>query len=222
MLFAIKLVSRLVGASLSSDGMYERVALFSGHDTVIAPVLASLGVYRDNLCRWPPYASRIIFELWQPVASLNNGVSISANSVIRDRSRHAMPPEALTALSEKNAGLYLLRTANTSALLALNRDELVSYFNSFVRVIFNGRDITKLIPQCAEERAKVSDNSISADSSDSSEDVNDDILSDLEQTRHKLITKLIQSSSSLCSIEALAKQVKGMLGMHDNLESACK
>ena len=34
-----------------------------GHDTVIAPVLAGLGVYTGGLCAWPPYASRIVFEL---------------------------------------------------------------------------------------------------------------------------------------------------------------
>lgn len=38
-----------------------KFALFSGHDTVIAPVLAALGAYD---CRWPPYASHIVFELW--------------------------------------------------------------------------------------------------------------------------------------------------------------
>ncbi|CAM9307241.1 unnamed protein product, partial [Laminaria digitata] len=38
-----------------------KFALFSGHDTVIAPLLAALGAYD---CRWPPYASHVAFELW--------------------------------------------------------------------------------------------------------------------------------------------------------------
>ena len=42
-----------------------KLSVFSGHDTVIAPILAALGVYNGNLCVWPPYASRIVFELWQ-------------------------------------------------------------------------------------------------------------------------------------------------------------
>ena len=40
--------------------------VFMGHDTVIAPVLAGLGLYKGSLCAWPPYASRISFELLKP------------------------------------------------------------------------------------------------------------------------------------------------------------
>jgi hypothetical protein len=40
------------------------LSVYSGHDTVIAPVLAALGVYQGARCRWPPYASRVAFELW--------------------------------------------------------------------------------------------------------------------------------------------------------------
>jgi len=42
-----------------------RLTLFSGHDTVIAPVLEGLGLYEGRHCRWPQYASRIAFELWR-------------------------------------------------------------------------------------------------------------------------------------------------------------
>jgi hypothetical protein len=44
-----------------------KLSVFSGHDTVIAPVLAGLGVYGApglGLCNWPRYASRIAFERW--------------------------------------------------------------------------------------------------------------------------------------------------------------
>ncbi|CAM9205199.1 unnamed protein product [Scytosiphon promiscuus] len=43
-----------------------KFALFSGHDTVVAPLLAALGAYD---CRWPPYASHVAFELWSKPAS---------------------------------------------------------------------------------------------------------------------------------------------------------
>jgi hypothetical protein len=44
------------------------VHVFSGHDTVIAPVLTALGVYQhSSFCNWPNYASRIAFEAWTPV-----------------------------------------------------------------------------------------------------------------------------------------------------------
>jgi len=51
------------------------LAVFSGHDTVIAPLLSALGVYRDGLCRWPSYASRIAFELYQESTKLASGSS---------------------------------------------------------------------------------------------------------------------------------------------------
>ncbi|CAE8692947.1 unnamed protein product [Polarella glacialis] len=39
------------------------LAVFSGHDTVIAPLLSALGAYH-RFCEWPSYASRIAFELY--------------------------------------------------------------------------------------------------------------------------------------------------------------
>lgn len=48
-----------------SKATHPRVAIYLGHDTVIAPVLAALGAYKGADCVWPPYASRIVFELWE-------------------------------------------------------------------------------------------------------------------------------------------------------------
>ncbi|CAN0049371.1 unnamed protein product [Pylaiella littoralis] len=47
-----------------------KFALFSGHDTVVAPLLAALGAYD---CRWPPYASHVAFELWSKPPSSGSG-----------------------------------------------------------------------------------------------------------------------------------------------------
>lgn len=58
-----------------------KLSVFSGHDTVIAPVLAGLGVYGTpglGLCNWPRYASRIAFERWVHVgdaAGRGNGAT---------------------------------------------------------------------------------------------------------------------------------------------------
>ena len=46
-----------------------KLALYSGHDTVIAPVLASLGLFKGPLCRWPGYAAHIVFEMYEKAAS---------------------------------------------------------------------------------------------------------------------------------------------------------
>jgi hypothetical protein len=37
-----------------------KYALFSGHDTTVAPLLGLLGVFDGY---WPPYASNVVFEL---------------------------------------------------------------------------------------------------------------------------------------------------------------
>ena len=50
----------------SADASRVKLSVFSGHDTVIAPVLAALGAFTGKDCVWPPYASRIAFELWRP------------------------------------------------------------------------------------------------------------------------------------------------------------
>lgn len=41
------------------------LALLAAHDTVLAPMVAALSGYD---CRWPPYASRVVFELWRTPA----------------------------------------------------------------------------------------------------------------------------------------------------------
>ena len=57
------IVQRLLAAAHGKGS--ERLILFSGHDTVVAPLLAALGGMRSpELCRWPPYASHITFEVW--------------------------------------------------------------------------------------------------------------------------------------------------------------
>mgnify|MGYP006077882493 CR=1 FL=1 len=56
----------LKGGDIFGSGV--KLSVFSGHDTVIAPVLAALGVYDDH-CEWPPYASRIAFELYEKEVS---------------------------------------------------------------------------------------------------------------------------------------------------------
>ncbi|CAM9721245.1 unnamed protein product, partial [Ectocarpus fasciculatus] len=83
-----------------------KFTLYSGHDTVIAPVLAALGVY-DRYCTWPPYASHIAFELWKNARK--ESLSRPQNETIRDH---------------------------------------------YVRVLFNGRDVTRHIPSCARAAAR--------------------------------------------------------------------
>jgi hypothetical protein len=83
--------------------------IYSGHDTVIAPVLAALGVFeQDGYCKWPSYASRIAFELWKSKAQ-------------------AVTSAKIVESGHSSEGEY------------------------FVRVIYNGDDVTHLIPTCQQD-----------------------------------------------------------------------
>ena len=125
------------------------LSLFSGHDTVIAPVLAALGVYKDEICGWPSYASHIIFELWQ----------------------------------------------------RRNSDKPVHY----VRVLYNGLDLTQHIPTCGEERSGL------IKKQNSGEGLTDPVE-----------IELLADSSPLCSLSALSKQIEGMISPHSSIQEACK
>jgi len=62
----LEIISRLKAAQAQA-GTAERLVVLSGHDTVVAQLLAALGGMADaHHCRWPPYASRLVFELWRP------------------------------------------------------------------------------------------------------------------------------------------------------------
>ena len=43
-----------------SESSERRLRLYAGHDTVVAPLLSALGIFDG---KWPPLASRIVFEL---------------------------------------------------------------------------------------------------------------------------------------------------------------
>ncbi len=95
----------------TGESFRKRISVFSGHDTVIAPVLSALGVYRDKFCVWPPYASRIVFEVARAKTIASTGTTTVADS------------------SSK-------------------------YRGHFVRILFNGEDVTALVPGCASELAE--------------------------------------------------------------------
>jgi hypothetical protein len=59
--------------SNKKSGPKPKLYVYSGHDTVIAPVLAALGVYKSERCIWPPYASRVALELWKKTNSEESG-----------------------------------------------------------------------------------------------------------------------------------------------------
>ena len=48
---------------VEGDSAAPKFALFSGHDSTLTPLLASL--MQESYKTWPPYASHLIFELWR-------------------------------------------------------------------------------------------------------------------------------------------------------------
>jgi len=75
MLPLLREITRRLERAAASSG--PRFALFSGHDTVVAPLLAAIGATSaPGACRWPPYASRVVFELWQPRARSTAGGAV--------------------------------------------------------------------------------------------------------------------------------------------------
>ena len=58
-------VDALDGVAAGSDRRADkRLDVYVGHDTVVAPLLSALGAFDD---RWPPLASRVVFELYARV-----------------------------------------------------------------------------------------------------------------------------------------------------------
>lgn len=49
---------RQVSSGQSKDKLY----CYSGHDTTVMPLLATLG---QDVSTWPPYVSNVVFELWE-------------------------------------------------------------------------------------------------------------------------------------------------------------
>lgn len=60
-------LQEVLGRFQNYGTMKLKLALYSAHDTVLSPLLGALDVL-DKHCYWPPYASRVVFEMWGPPA----------------------------------------------------------------------------------------------------------------------------------------------------------
>lgn len=173
----------------------EKVTIFSGHDTVIAPVLSGLGVYRGRLCRWPQYASRIIFELWE--FNSNTKGSISSQKLSKAATGY------LSKHPEKDSQTTgILNEADRKALLGEKY---------FVRVLFNGEDVTERIPTCDKERrslAKYFSGGINGQQ-------------DIESSSEWLHLMFADKRFSLCSLSSFTKQIQNMIAPHSTISEAC-
>jgi len=86
--FLADLAATLRDAAARRDGA-PRVVVRTGHDTVIAPVLASLGAV-DGPFAWPGFAARIALELWEGGGGAGVGVGGGAGGAAGAAPRHAV------------------------------------------------------------------------------------------------------------------------------------
>ncbi len=186
----------------------HKLTLFSGHDTVIAPVLSALGVYRhQTLCHWPQYASRIVFELWERrTPDPTTPEEITGSRVSKEEIAHA-------------ANYYLkkapqMSSPTSSAAAAFSESELAQLADLskeayFVRVIYNGRDVTELIPTCQQERAQFA-RAIASQQ----------YLTDSDWIRLMLHNPM-NGKFPLCTLKSFTRQIKQMISPHETISEAC-
>ncbi|KAJ1430277.1 hypothetical protein B484DRAFT_51761 [Ochromonadaceae sp. CCMP2298] len=160
----------------------KRLSIFSGHDSVIAPVLSALGVYRYGgpLCTWPGYASRVVFELWMHRDGSKDGAKAVGEW-------------------EQYTGLHTVYPEMASSVSSPAR---ASYAHSFVRVLYNGQDITQMVPECSAERLGGGRRAPTG-------------------VQAGLLAQVQAEGSSLCSLEALSLRVHALLQGSDTLAQAC-
>jgi len=71
------LIARATGSDEAPDFVY-----YSGHDSTIGPVLGALNI---TGFRWPPYASNMLFELWQDPSAVDGAADHDAASSLSVR-----------------------------------------------------------------------------------------------------------------------------------------
>lgn len=97
----VEIMSKSIDENKNYDAVSSKLVLFSGHDTIISPLLNVLGIHD---WRWPPYASRLVFELWKDTDGAQ-------------------------------------KRARDSTLLS-------KFDNYFIRVLYNGEDLTSKVEFC--------------------------------------------------------------------------
>ncbi len=178
----------------------HKLSVLSGHDTVIAPILSALGVYRSaSLCYWPGYASRIVFELWKP----------TSHSVHHIAKGEIIPYEEAIRI----AGTFLNKAPPAKLKMAyhtVNITQLITQIEEnrelFVRVVYNGKDVTQLIPTCAHERIAIAKA----------------IVDKSIQLVSKSLLLQLDSSFPLCSVVSFKQQVQDLIAPFQSVSDACR
>lgn len=178
------------------NGKISSFSLFSGHDTVILPVLTALGVFKPigkhsdvhkkaNLrgkhksldemhCEWPPYASRIVFEVYNPKSLVpddsNKKLSKDKNAKQYMQNFPFFLPFEVDNDSNSRGRLVVkqqqelemsMANGSISSLLQLYGTASASYlYEPYVRILYNGKVITPYVDACKAYHRMVVQNKI--------------------------------------------------------------
>jgi hypothetical protein len=179
------------------------MTVFSGHDTVIAPVLSALGIYRHpRFCRWPQYASRIIFEVYERKKTNNNNEV--GTRIDQERMKSAILDYRKQSMNNND-----LKVESKSVLSVTEAKEILQE-NNFVRVLFNGEDVTPFIPTCVIEKESIA-RLIERN----------DLLPTSASSYPSWVHHSFSGNFTLCSMRSFTKQIQNMISPHQTIEKAC-
>jgi hypothetical protein len=180
------------------------MTVFSGHDTVIAPVLSALGIYRHpRFCRWPQYASRIIFEVYERKKTNNNNNNEVGTGMEQERMKSAILDYRKQSMNNNDF------KGDLKSVLSVAEVKEILQENNFVRVLFNGEDVTPFIPTCVTEKESIAllieRNELLPSSS----------------SFPSWVFHTFSGNFTLCSMRSFTKQIQNMISPHQTIEQAC-
>ncbi len=156
-----------------------------------------MGVYHDALCYWPGYASRIVFELY--AVTKTKQIKDIPVSDLQTKAKEYMTK--LTKFKHEHRTFDDSFSSDESATVIQNR----LHSNHYVRVVYNGIDVTTRIPGCLHERIALAQ---AIQKSKISKIPDRDL-------------ELLRLDFPLCSIVAFEEQIQQMIAPHKTLKEAC-
>jgi hypothetical protein len=135
---------------------------------------------------------------------VDNSIVISAAKDYLKRTQHYHTERIRSRVfhfSSSSAASFSLSSFEIEELIHLSREKY------FIRVLFNGEDITELIPTCQEERVLFA-----------TAIANSQYLLDSENWIFSILT----SKTPLCTITSFSKQIKQMILPYKTINEACK
>lgn len=192
----------------NNKNLKRNLTILSGHDTVIAPLVAVLDAFpvKQPLspfhCEWPGYASNVIFELHSLNSNQDEG---NEDEKEREKEREKVIKQAKVIL-KSNDYLRAVYPANPRSTAEIMSDDL------FVKVVFNGRDITQQMHMCRQERLIVARSYFYTHTGKNS----------TASIRLSSVSRLLDDEFPLCTAGTFRQQIEHLTHPVGNLTEACR